>query len=350
VGGHLETSQPALATGQAMKKDSPWTQKIDQRQRTENYDKRHPINKTDTGLQFCKRNQKGQQKPKDGIRILYNGNQMKYKDDNDTESVLKTKSHTKSRRDNIFLNYSGIKHQKLDYDSFKVQRTEHMNPDSRRLLLFEIGIKENLNITKPKIQERLNESIHEKTNNTNCEIYMKQNPIKSLIIEKKKTKYKKKLIKDIGDNLNLFIFLLFFISPINSYTLRGKTRSVPVLKEHRLDKNIVTDKKRIEGLDNDTLTNVTNNLTTTCYCPTTQQPTSEPFTPTSRPTSTGTTTLSGRCICPGSVQSLAEEETATNMPKTDGKRRRRKEIEGMDLFVDGFDQKILKKMPFLGSY
>merc|ERR1711970_1392161 len=125
VGGHLETSQPALATGQAMKKDSPWTQKIDQRQRTENYDKR---------------NQKGLQKPKDGIRILYNGNQMKYKDDNDTESVFKTKSHTKSRRDNIFLNYSGIKHQKLDYDSFKVQRTEHMNPDSRRLLLFEIGI------------------------------------------------------------------------------------------------------------------------------------------------------------------------------------------------------------------
>ena len=38
------------------------------------------------------------------------------------------------------------------------------------------------------------------------------------------------------------------------------------------------------------------------------------------------------------------------MPNTGGKRRRRKDIEGMDLFVDGFDQKMLKKMPFLGSY
>lgn len=275
---------------------------------------------------------------------------MKYKDDNDTESVLKTNSRTKSRKDNVYLNYNEVKRQKLDNDSFTVQRTEHMNTDSRKLLLFEIGIKENLNITKPKIQERLNESIHEKTNNTNCEIYMKQEPIKSLIIEKKKTKNKNKLIKDIDKNFNLFIFLLFFISPIHSYTLRGKTKSVPLHEEIRLDKNIVIDKKRVEGFDNDTLTNVTNNSTTTCYCPTTQLPTSEPSTPTSRPTSTGTTTLSGGCICPGSVQSLAEEETATNMPNTDGKRRRRKEIEGMDLFVDGFDQKILKKMPFLGSY
>jgi len=350
VGGHLETSQPALATGQAMKKDSPWTQKIDQRQRTENYDRRHLINKTDTGPRFCIRNNKGQQKPKDGIRIIYNGNQMKYKDDNDTESVLKTSSRTKSRNDNIYLNYNEIKRQKLDNDSFTALRTEHMNTDSRTLLLFEIGIKENINITKPKNQERLNKSIHVKTNNTNCKIYMKQEPIKSLIIEKNKTKNKKKLIKDIGENLNLIIFLLFCISPIHSYTLRGKTKSGPVLEENRLGRNIVIDKKRVEGFDNDTLTNVTNNSTTTCYCPTTQLPTSEPSTPTSRPTSTGTTSLSGRCICPGSFQSLAEEETATNMPNTDGKRRRRKEIEGMDLFVDGFDQKILKKMPFLGSY
>jgi len=346
VGGHLETSQPALATGQAMKKDSPWTQKIDQRQRTENHDRRHLINKTDTGLQCCMKNSKRQQKPKDSIRILYNGNQMKYKDDNDTESVLKTNSHTKSKKDNINLNCNEIKRQKLDNDSFIVQRTEHMNTDSRRLMLFEIEIKENLNITKAKSKEIPNKSIHEKTNHTNCEIYIKQEP-KSLIIEKKKTKSKKKLINDIGENLNLFVILLFFLSPIHSYTLRGKIKSVPVLEENRLGKNIVINKKRV---DNDTLTNVTNNSTTTCYCQTTQLSTLELSTPTPRPTSTGTTTLSGRCICPGSVQSLAEEETATNMPNTDGKRRRRKEIEGMDLFVDGFDQKILKKMPFLGSY
>ena len=38
------------------------------------------------------------------------------------------------------------------------------------------------------------------------------------------------------------------------------------------------------------------------------------------------------------------------MPETTGKRRRRKEIEEMDLYVDNFDQKIIKKMPFLKFY
>merc|ERR1712168_368399 len=91
---------------------------------------------------------------------------------------------------------------------------------------------------KTKSKEIPNKSIHEKTNHTNCEIYIKQEP-KSLIIEKKKTKSKKKLINDIGENLNLFVILLFFISPIHSYTLRGKIKSVPVLEENRLGKNIV---------------------------------------------------------------------------------------------------------------
>ena len=39
------------------------------------------------------------------------------------------------------------------------------------------------------------------------------------------------------------------------------------------------------------------------------------------------------------------------MPIANGRRRRRrKEIADMDLFLDEFDQKILKKMPFLESY
>jgi len=38
------------------------------------------------------------------------------------------------------------------------------------------------------------------------------------------------------------------------------------------------------------------------------------------------------------------------MPETNGRRRRRREIEEMDLYVDDFDQKILKKMPFLKFY
>jgi len=350
VGGHLETSQPALATGQAMKKDSPWTQKNDQGQRTENYDQRHLINNTDTRLQFGIRNIKGQQLHQDAVRTVDNGNQMKHKDDNDTQSVSKTCSNKKSRTDIIFQNYNEIRQQNLENGSLIVQRTDHMNTDSRKLLLFKIGIKENLKITKPYIQERLNKSIHEKLNNTNGEIYKKQEHLKRCIIGKEKTKRKNKLINKIGENLNLFLILLISIPPIHSYSLRGKAKGVHVVEKHEIDENSFLNKNRVEGFDNDTLTNITNNQTTTCYCPTTQQPTSEPTTPTSRPTATGTTTLSGRCLCPGSVQSLAEEETATNMPNTGGKRRRRKDIEGMDLFVDGFDQKILKKMPFLGSY
>jgi hypothetical protein len=38
------------------------------------------------------------------------------------------------------------------------------------------------------------------------------------------------------------------------------------------------------------------------------------------------------------------------MPEMKGRRRRRKEIEEMDLYVDNFDQKIMKKMPFLKFY
>jgi hypothetical protein len=44
------------------------------------------------------------------------------------------------------------------------------------------------------------------------------------------------------------------------------------------------------------------------------------------------------------------EETSTNMPEMKGRRRRRKEIDEMDLYVDNFDQKIMKKMPFLKFY
>ena len=324
------------------------------------------INNTDTRLEFGIRNIKGQHEHQDDITTVGNGNQMKHKDDNDTESVLNANSNTKSRKDIIFQNYNEIKQQKLENGSLIVQRTAHMTTDSRKLLLFKIGIQENLNIPKPNIHERLNNSIHEKLNNTNGDIYKKQEPLKRLIIEKEKTKRKNKLINIIGENLNLLLILLIFIPPIHSYSLRGKVKGVPIVEKHEIDENSFLNKNRVEGFDNDTLTNITNNQTTTCYCPTTQQPTSEPTTPTSSPTATGTTTLSGRCLCPGSVQSLAEglsiflrfstfilifsEETATNMPNTGGRRKRRKDIEGMDLFVDGFDQKILKKMPFLGSY
>jgi len=80
-----------------------------------------------------------------------------------------------------------------------------------------------------------------------------------------------------------------------------------------------------------------------CECPTTST--------TSKPSTTpGILTTSGTCICPDSMGGIREDETATNMPETTGRRRRRKEIEEMDLYVDNFDQKIIKKMPFLKFY
>merc|ERR1712192_249798 len=75
--------------------------------------------------------------------------------------------------------------------------------------------------------------------------------------------------------------------------------------------------------------------TTPCICPST--------------TTTGTTTASGDCLCPDIILGPAEVETATDLPVTSGGRRRR-EWDDDDLYVDDFDQKILKKMPFLKFY
>merc|ERR1712192_190996 len=77
--------------------------------------------------------------------------------------------------------------------------------------------------------------------------------------------------------------------------------------------------------------------TTPCICPSTTT------------TTTGTTTASGDCLCPDIILGPAEVETATDLPVTSGGRRRR-EWDDDDLYVDDFDQKILKKMPFLKFY
>jgi len=85
---------------------------------------------------------------------------------------------------------------------------------------------------------------------------------------------------------------------------------------------------------------------TPCICPSTT--TSLGTTDGTTTTTTGTTTASGDCLCPD-IFGPAEVETATDLPATSGGRRRR-EWEEDDLFVDDFDQKILKKMPFLKFY
>merc|ERR1711953_401733 len=88
----------------------------------------------------------------------------------------------------------------------------------------------------------------------------------------------------------------------------------------------------------------TSSTTTPCICPATTTSLG-----TTTTTTTGTTTASGDCLCPDIILGPAEVETATDLPVTSGGRRRR-EWDDDDLYVDDFDQKILKKMPFLKFY
>jgi len=89
---------------------------------------------------------------------------------------------------------------------------------------------------------------------------------------------------------------------------------------------------------------VSSTSTTPCICPATTTSFG-----TTGSTTTGTTTASGDCLCPDIILGPAEVETATDLPVTSGGRRRR-EWDDDDLYVDDFDQKILKKMPFLKFY
>merc|ERR1712032_398933 len=91
---------------------------------------------------------------------------------------------------------------------------------------------------------------------------------------------------------------------------------------------------------------VSSTSTTPCICPAT---TTTFGTTRGSTTMTGTTTAYGDCLCPDIILGSAEVETATDLPVTSGGRRRR-EWDDDDLYVDDFDQKILKKMPFLKFY
>merc|ERR1712173_347766 len=107
------------------------------------------------------------------------------------------------------------------------------------------------------------------------------------------------------------------------------------------------DKEQNNNLVHDlTHASSTSSSTTPCVCPSTT--TSLGTTDGTTTTMMGTTTASGDCLCPD-IFGPAEVETATDLPATSGGRRRR-EWEEDDLFVDDFDQKILKKMPFLKFY
>merc|ERR1712025_70240 len=344
VGGHLETSQPSPTTGQAMKKDSQWTQKIDEGQKTKNYDIKHFFNKTDKRLTFETQTIEGQEKQNNDINILEHEKLMKTKDDNETEQVAKPYPG----KDTIFIQENYVKNQKPKNENYTVQRTSHMIKDSRQPPISKPGSKENYKNRNDISLSRTNAKPHKrkiinigKHVDIKCKIYPEQSHIQ---IKRNRTNDKDNSRLKINLLFKISITLYFCISSVNSYTLRGTTKGMTLLNQNKDQENI--DINRIEPQRN-----VTEITTTTCICPTTNQPTWKASTSTTKSTTIGSTTSSGRCLCPGDVQSLAEEETATNMPNiNEGKRRRRKEIEGMDLFVDSFDQKILKKMPFLKSY
>jgi len=163
---------------------------------------------------------------------------------------------------------------------------------------------------------------------------------------------KKKKLKQcpkFGEKFKVFFTLLIFFTGGHSYIIKDskieRTNTNNVEKLLSLTETVQNNK----DIDNDSIrTSALNSTTkTACICPTTGQAIST----STHSTSLGTATPSFECVCPDDTQSLAEEETATNMPIANGRRRRRrKEIADMDLFVDEFDQKILKKMPFLESY
>jgi len=168
----------------------------------------------------------------------------------------------------------------------------------------------------------------------------------------KRKKKKLKQCSRFGQKLKLFFTLLIFIPAGHSSIIRDS--KLESKNKNNVEKLLFLTETVLnnEDIDNDSITTNALNLTTKkpCICPTTGQAISTSSTST-QSTSPGTTTPSTECVCPDDTQSLAEEETSTNMPIANGRRRRRrKEIADMDLFVDEFDQKILKKMPFLESY
>jgi len=104
-----------------------------------------------------------------------------------------------------------------------------------------------------------------------------------------------------------------------------------------------------QDLTPESISSSSSTSTTPCICPSTSTTSFGTTTAGSTTTTTGTTTASGDCLCPDIILGPAEVETATDLPVTSGGRRRR-EWDDDDLYVDDFDQKILKKMPFLKFY
>jgi len=363
-----------------MKKDLQWTKNNEQGQKTKDNDKRQRTPENDKKQTFGSSNDKRLLTIENDYSISDHVQQLTNKNDNDkgqsrhVDWQTKPEKNIESRHDNE----NG--HGKQDKDYKKVQNT---TPDSRHVSLLKGEINTNSNVTSgirfigTESKERTLETLNcignedekdkddhkygkkERTSGQNTFKLHKQKcnktkkndkiSISNLLLFKTKIKSIYQCMK-LGDNFKLFLTLLIFIPVVNSYTIRESR--IEITKSETMNpEKPVTKINTVEDIDNDSLTftDPNTNKTTPCICPTASLTTSGSST-TTQSTSTGTTNSSRECICPDGIQSLAEEETATDMPTMTGRRRRRKEIDNLDLFVDEFDQKILKKMPFLKFY
>jgi len=175
------------------------------------------------------------------------------------------------------------------------------------------------------------------------------------------------LKKDVVENPNLILnyFLLYTSTKKNfqnTIKFGGKFRLLviifvlvpsaePFTIKEKLQRNITVEiAKKLEtteDIDYDKTTKKSNSTTKTpCICPTTQHTNSSGAVSTPATSSPSTS----ECACQDIIENLAEVETSTNIASTNIRRRgrrRRKEVGELGLFVDKFDEKILKKMPFL---
>eukprot|EP00092_Neocalanus_flemingeri_P035269 GFUD01038374.1.p1 GENE.GFUD01038374.1~~GFUD01038374.1.p1 ORF type:complete len:311 (-),score=78.94 GFUD01038374.1:64-996(-) len=310
-----------------MKKDLPWTRNnaVEQMTHDNDNDTRQPTQYHDKGASHQTNKSVSEEE----------------KHDNDNKTVQRTQD---TKIDSGHLTQE--KHLRKKIQDKKSSRQQIQNQDNTNSnVTTRNQLKDNVDGEKlDKIDKKTPNPKGRKKHEQICTTRKIKNPIQ-ISLEKKRHQYSRS-----GEIGKLIFTFLIFIPVGHSYIIKEKGTNInKILSSTETVKNIGEDP--VEDIDNDSITYKGLNSTTKtpCICPTTGQAISSSST-SSQSSSPGPTTPHMECICPDNLQSISEEETSTSLPVTNGRRRRRKEISEMDLFVDKFDQKILKKMPFLESY
>jgi len=143
-----------------------------------------------------------------------------------------------------------------------------------------------------------------------------------------------------GGKFRLLVIIFVLVPSAEPFTIKEKL-------QRNITVEIAKKLETTEDIDYDKTTKKSNSTTKTpCICPTTQHTNSSGAVSTPATSSPSTS----ECACQDIIENLAEVETSTNIASTNIRRRgrrRRKEVGELGLFVDKFDEKILKKMPFL---